>query len=161
AMPGPAIEELRQQAKILDEAYEFVARIQLPLEDKRLNERRSAQLHAIDHLLRLLGRVQSMTNSEAALHGLHHETALEHANAIKRAKNMAHTAQQGLDGQAHATWLQELEAESAALADMLHRARRELLAGPFAGDETLSSLRTTETYRWLERTSNHIWRASH
>lgn len=155
AVPASARDELRQLNEVLDEAYEFVARIQLPVDDTRMNDRRSAQLHAIDHLLRLLGRIRNILDSATDFH------RPRYREAVTRAMGMATMAKKGLTGQAPEDWTAELEAGSTALADLLHEARRELLAGPLDDDEASLMLRTTEIYRWFERSGKHIWRASH
>lgn len=153
--PVVATEELRQIGKTLDESYEFIARIRLPLDDKRMNERRSAQLHAVDHLLRLLGRIQSVPSHGIDPHAPGYQEAL--ALAIR----MADTAGQGLLDSEHGDWLQTLEADALAQAELMQKARRELLAGAAPDSQAALTLRTTEVYRWFERTGRHIWRAGH
>ncbi|TFL15414.1 Na/Pi cotransporter family protein [Pusillimonas caeni] len=153
--PASAQEALRQMSQVLDEAYEFVARIQLPADDVRLNERRSAQLHAVDHLLRLLSRIRDVSDTGTDFHNPLYQEALT------QARNMAMAAQEGLDRQASDDWTRELETGSAALAELLRQARRDLLAQPPAGGAAALILRTTDVYRWFERTGAHIWRASH
>lgn len=156
ALPTTAAEELRRMDSVLDEAYEFVARVQLPLDDKRMNERRSAQLHAIDHMLRLLGRIQSLNSSAADLQNP------AYAEAVTQAAGMADIALTGLqEKEIDEVWVQKLEARSTLLADLLRDARLNLLSGQLPQSQASLTLRASEIYRWLERTGNHIWRASH
>lgn len=151
-MPESAAQELARVEKTLDETYEFAARIQLPLEDERMLERRSAQLHAVDHLLRLLGRVRSMIEHAAQF------KEPDYHQAMTLAMHLVHTASAGLSGDASDTWLQELQNDAAAQADLMHEARRKVLAGNGQGNRASDALRTTDVYRWFERTSRHIWR---
>lgn len=154
-VPASAQEDLRRMAGVLDDAYEFVARIQLPLDDEAMNGQRSAQLHAIDHLLRLLGRLRTMTGGVADFSSPSYRTA------VKQAAEMVDMAQNGLKGQEQDGWLGQLESGAGSLAALRRKERHDVLAGPLAGGEALQNLRMTESYRWLERTGRHIWRASH
>ena len=156
AVPGSAHEDLGEMKQVLDEAYEFVARIQLPPNDTHLNERRSAQLHAVDHLLRLGSRIRNVLDSDTDF------GSPQYDNAGQLARRVAVVAQEGLGGDpSQADWTAQLEAGSAALAGQLREARRALLAGPVAEGGAAHTLRTTEIYRWFERTAAHIWRACH
>lgn len=150
---APAV--LRQTDALLDEAYEFVTRIQLSPEDEVLNERRRAQLHAIDHLLRLQNRLESMRGSDVNFSNTIYQAATAQAHALLK------LAQQGLSGLHEENWVELVGARAAALSSLLTQVRQGLLAGPPVEQEASYSLRTTDTYRWLERTGHHIWRASH
>lgn len=151
-MSDSAAQDLGRIEKTLDETYEFAARIHLPLDDERMLERRSAQLHAVDHLLRLLGRVRSMCGQAAQLR------ESDYRQALKMATHLADTASAGLSGNASETWLQELQNDAAVQADLMNEARQRVLAGTALGDKASDALRTTDVYRWFERTSRHIWR---
>lgn len=155
ALPASAPDNLRKLNTVLNEAYEFLARIQLPLDDDFVNARRSAQLHAVDHLLRLLGRLQSMTTNGMSF------ANPSYSEALALAKTIADTAALGLSGQASEAWVQELETSSVAQAELLYKMRKELLAGSVNETHASISLRTTENYRWLERTGRHLWRAGY
>ena len=153
--PPSSSEMLSGTDVLLDEAYEFVARIQLPADDEPMNEQRSAQLHAIDHLLRLSNRLRQVLGNDTNFDNIRYE------KAVTQATHMVMRARQGLSGEAADDWMEQVAAEAASLTKLLQRVRHELLTGSLATQSTPQSLRTTEIYRWLERTGNHIWRVSH
>jgi len=152
SLPDNTASVLSNMEQTLHETYEFAARIQLPLDDEYMLERRSAQLHAVDHLLRLLGRVRSMCEHAEQLQ----ET--EYREARELATHLAGTATSGLSHNTPDTWLQDLQNDASAQADLMHTARQSVLAGKAFGDKASDALRTTDVYRWFERTGRHIWR---
>jgi phosphate:Na+ symporter len=70
-------------------------------------------------------------------------------------------AQQGLHGQAPGDWLEQVQARAQALADLLSAVRSQLLAAPQSHDDVSRTLRITDTHRWFERSSQHVWRSSY
>lgn len=153
--PSTSRDTLTRSDALLDEAYEFVARIQVPADDEALHEQRSAQLHAIDHLQRLSARLKQALDQGTDVGNSRYEEAVAQANA------MLAQARQGLGDNTPTNWLDQVEAGAVALANMQHQVRHSLLAGNNNAGHAPHSLRTTEVYRWLERIGNHIWRVSH
>lgn len=140
---------------LLDEAYEFVARIQMPADDDAMNEQRSAQLHATDHLLRLSNRLRQVLDNGADFGNSLYE------DAVNQASLMLALARKGLNGEASSDWLEQVEAGAASLNQLMQRVRLGLLGGNNNGNNTPPPLRITDVYRWFERAGNHIWRVSH
>jgi len=146
---------LQQNDALLNAAYEFATRIQLPPDDEGMHQRRSAQLHAIDHLLRLNKRLESMLRSEVSFDNILYRPALTAAKALLA------LVEQGLSGQGAAGWTEQLAVHAGVLAGLLEQVRSGLLAGASVEQDASYSLHTADIYRWFERTAHHIWRASH
>ncbi len=155
SVPASARQTLQHAGQLLDEAYEFVVRIQLSPEDPATHARSSAQLHAMDHLRRWHKRLASLLGEAVDFHDPAYREAISHAQAA------CALARQGLRGQAADGWTDQLEHRAAAVADLLSRTRRTMLAGEPPRMGNAYSFRTTDIYRWIERTCHHLWRASH
>lgn len=153
ALPESAPDDLQQIGAVLEQAYDFVVRIQSPADDDAMAARLSAQLHAIDHLLRLQSRIQHRPDTDLR--------DARYLDASMRAAQMADLALSGLHGQAQSHWLAQIEADAALLVQSLRTVRSDLLAGPLAANDASRTLRITDAYRWFERSGAHIWRASH
>ncbi len=151
--PNSAAEDLKQIESVLDQAYEFVLRIPSGDDNALIAARISALLHAIDHMQRLRSRLQHPPATDL------NDGRYEEART--RASRLNTLAQQGLHDQASAGWLDQVQGESLALADLLSRVRSELLAVPQNHSDASRTLRITDTHRWFERSSLHIWRSSH
>lgn len=146
---------LQQTGRLLDEAYEFVVRIQLSPEEPDAHARCSAQLHAMDHLRRWHNRLTSLLGETVNFRDPVYHEAIAHAQAA------CALAQQGLRGDAEDGWTEGLGMRAAALAELLSQTRQDMLMGGSADAGAAYAFRTTDIYRWIERTCHHIWRASH
>lgn len=147
---------LSEAAQALNEIYAFTSRIELPAGDAAAGAQRIAQLHAIDHLLRFRTRLHDLARAGVRLTEPSYRWALANSQEILR------LALQGLTRRDLRPCLGELERNSAALSGLSRRVRHDMLegAGPDAGDPA-EALRRTDTFRWLDRTGNHIWRICH
>jgi phosphate:Na+ symporter len=153
-----AVDPLRR-AELLtafDRTQHFFARIPPIREDAPLSPSRVAQLHAIDHLARLLPRldVPGQIRRELA------QPALR--PAVEQCRQVLALARAGLLGRSDGDWLGEIEQRALALAELRRRERLDVLQQTAAGargpNEALQAL---DAIRWLERITNHVWRASH
>ncbi len=113
-------------------------------------------LHAIDHLVRLLGRLDIPTATQAALA----QPTL--AAAATRCRAVLALARSGLQGTASADWLAKLETQALELAELRRGQRLTILGQTAAGIHTpAEALAALDAVRWLERVTNHTWRACH
>lgn len=139
----------------LNEALQFIARLP-PLEhDVGLRGRRVAQLHAIDHLLRLCGRLQSTPDPEAGLSG---EAAPEVLERMGRLLDLVHD---GIDGEASLDWQEVLERQSIELSVAAQAVRTRLLESGTPEGGLAHALQLTDALRSLERSAGHIQRVCH
>lgn len=153
----PAQTELRRAraAATLDRIQRFFARIP-PVGDEPLSNLRAGQMHAIDHLSRLLGRIEPPESVRRVL-------AREELRAGRElCQALLTQAEAGLGPQPSPQWLQAVTLQSAALADLRKRQRPQLLGATSEGsatpDETLDLL---DAMRWLDRIGYHTWRLCH
>lgn len=135
----------------LDEALQFIARLP-PLEDAALHRQRVAQLHAIDHLLRLCGRLQTAP-----------ETASGEEIADVRAgmESMLALVHDGIDGRASLDWLNVLEDKGRALSIAAQGVRGRLLDSDHTEGGLARALLLADALRSLERSATHVQRACH
>ncbi len=157
AMPEQAVmqRDLAQAKQALERCFDFVARIQLQASDSALSAQRVAQLHAIDHMLRLHLRLSNFVQAQ-----------VDFSNPVYRAAmapiaEIVHLARAGLDGTQPDDWLERLEGDAMLLASLSRQARHDVLQDSAAADNAAQALQTTDAFRWMERMGNHIWRSCH
>lgn len=139
----------------LDEALQFIARLP-PLEhDAALHRQRVAQLHAIDHLLRLCGRLQ--TESDMA----QRDEGGEIADVRRRMERLLELVHDGIDGQASLDWLDVLERRRVELAVAAQAVRTRLLESDTMEGGLARALQLTDASRSLERSATHVQRVCH
>lgn len=144
--------ELVQTRQSLDHTFDFVTRVQLPQEDHALCAQRIAQLHAIDHLLRLTNRLKDIAS--AGVDFAHPVYNL----ALQNSRGMTSLVRKALAENTLASSLEEIEREAKNLATLSRQVRHEILQNTFSGSKALNTLHTTDTFRWMARTGNHICR---
>lgn len=137
----------------LDQTQQFFAKIPPAAEGRPLSQSRVAQIHAIDHLVRL----------HASLHppgALRQRGVDEYLQPqAKQALEMLELAEAGLHGRAPAGWLEALERKSAALSDLRRRGRPAVLRQTAGGvGDPAAALDTLDAMRWLDRVGYHTWR---
>lgn len=149
-------ERLRALDTDIDRVYDFVGRIELPAGDEASAASRIAQLHAIDHLLRLRTHLHDLVMTPARL------TEPDYAWATVHGQRIADCARRELAAEDPSAGVDELERSAAGLAaEALQRrqdALRQVPVGPAGVSDTL---RRIDTYRWIERSAHHIWRMCH
>lgn len=137
----------------LEELFSFISRNQVEAADEKLSQQRIAQLHAVDHLIRFNIRTQSAyehldTLDPAAL-SLTSDYSLPQIDyALKYEQN---SEEEGV-------WLDKIKTDAQRIRELTSDSRRDLLKHPDRVSTTRSILAKTETLRWLERSSHHIWR---
>lgn len=136
----------------LEELFSFISRNQVEAGDERLSQQRIAQLHAVDHLLRLNARTVGAFDHQDALD----LGALSLAADYTLPQITAALAYS--DETANEQWVQDIEDEALKIRELTVESRRDLLKHPDRVSTTRSILAKTETLRWLERSSHHIWR---
>lgn len=155
-LPPDHAARLAKTGIALDRTFDFVSRIQLDVDDEAGCEQRIAQLHAIDHLLRLRSRLYNLEQAHIDFADPAYDWALE----ISR--GMLGMARQGISEQDLAGCMQQLEHDAEALAGLSRKSRHQWLQQTATRNhQAADALRTTDAFRWLERTGNHIWRACH
>lgn len=144
--------ELKQAEQALDNTFDFVTRIQLPPEEDVQAEQRIAQLHAIDHLLRLRHRLSDIARANIDFANPVYQSAQQSS------RSMIHLVQRGLAEKTLTPYLEEIDHEADQLAIYVHQARHEILQKVMPSSKALSTLHTTDVFRWMERTGHHICR---
>lgn len=140
----------------MDRVYEFVGRIEVPAEDARLVTPRIAQLHAIDHLLRLRSRLHDLLQSRVELSGA------DFGWAFGPSERMVDMAKAGLRTQDLGSVLEAMEATANELSVQARLMRQDVLQRQWTSQPgTGDTLQRTDCYRWIERCAHHIWRMSH
>lgn len=151
--PVAGTEQRRAIGDALTAIREFLARIPPIAGDRPPSARRLAQLHAIDHLLRLHTRLDPPPGVRYMLLNARLTPAVTLTLA---ALNAART---GLGGTCPAEWRATLESQAQRLADLRRADRTALLgetaAGTWGPEETLDAL---DSSRWLDRVGYHTWR---
>lgn len=132
---------------------EFFPRIPPIAEDEPLSLRRVGQMHAIDHLTRLQGRLDPPAGVRRAL------TAPEMAAAQEQTRALLAQVTAGLNGQAPGNWLEQVHQAAAALVELRRRERPLILNRTAAGaTDPQWALERLDAMRWLDRLGYHAWR---
>lgn len=146
---------LQRAQEALNDALQFIARLP-PLEgDAALHRQRVAQLHTIDHLLRLCHRLQAAP--ELAVH----RNVPEIAEVAERMEEILALVHDGIDGRASLDWLQVLEEKGKALSVATETVRARLLASDEMDGGLARALELTDALRSIERSATHVLRICH
>ncbi|HLR30347.1 MAG TPA: Na/Pi symporter [Paenalcaligenes sp.] len=136
----------------LEELFSFISRNQVEAGDERLSQQRIAQLHAVDHLLRLNTRTLGV---------FEHQDAVDPGALSLTADYTLPQIDQALGYNKETSdeaWVEGIKENAGKIRELTVDSRRELLKHPDRVSTTGSILPKTETLRWLERSSHHIWR---
>src|SRR5690625_32821 len=136
----------------LEQLFSFISRNQVEAGDERLSQQRIAQLHAVDHLLRLNARTLGV---------FEHQDTLDPGALSLTADYTLPQVEQALsydEETADEHWVEGIKENAGKIRELTVESRRELLKHPDRVSTTGSILPKTETLRWLERSSHHIWR---
>jgi phosphate:Na+ symporter len=140
-------------AQALEEIQFFFARIPPETEQAGMSEARVAQMHAIDHLLRLQGRVVAPVGVRRMLA---HEQTKE---AVLRTRDMLALASDGLSDEPTPDWLAGIEQHAHALEALRKEERPAVMRRTAGGGvEPAAALEVLDAMRWLERVAHHVWR---
>lgn len=138
----------------IEHTQRFYARIPSPAEHETLAGLRITLLHATDHLDRLADRLAPPAETREALL----QPPLR--QAVSECRKVLALALKGLGGQAPEGWLVELAGHAEALATLQRDERLAILRQTASGSRApLEAMRALDAIRWLERVSNHAWRA--
>jgi phosphate:Na+ symporter len=140
----------------LERAYEFLSHVHLPADNWALAELRMAQLHVIDHQLRLCHRIERLERSPIDFSsGLYHW-------AVQSNQAMLNQALSDQASPGDSARLADIEKQAASLEDMAHQVRRQVLHQDHeSGTAPAQALQTTDAFRWLARSGHHVWRICH
>ncbi|MCL4800311.1 MAG: Na/Pi symporter [Burkholderiales bacterium] len=154
---GPADEQRRAEVQAaLERTQRFFAQIPSTDADAPLSERRFAQLHGIDHLMRLQGRLGPSAETRQGLA----QPAL--APGVGQCREVLALARSRLAGLAPAGWEARLEQEALAIAERRRGERLAILRQTADGDRgPFEAMAALDAIRWLERVAYHAWRACH
>lgn len=154
---GQVNETQRTEVKgALETIQSFFTKIPSIADDEPLSHLRVVQLHAIDHLARLLTRLNLSATARKTLAQPSMQLALGQTR-----KTLA-LARQGLLGRAPADWLTQMEQQALVLADLRREERLSILRQTAAGRRSpFDALDALDTVRWLERVTYHTWRLCH
>ncbi|MGB3277305.1 MAG: Na/Pi symporter [Castellaniella sp.] len=142
---------------VLEHAFDFVTRIQAPPGDAAAAAQQVAQLHAIDHLLRLRARLLDMARASVDF------KRPEFQGVVGKSQDLLAQIRAVIALPAPQTtrdWLERIGENAWALTHLSTLARQEFLQGTHPGGAA-RTLHTTDVFRWLDRTGRHIWRACH
>lgn len=105
----------------LDQTQRFFAQIPPVAENAPLSQSRLTQMHAIDHLARLLSRLQPPARVRRMLA---HERL---QTAVARCQSLLELGEEGLQGRGPADWLAGVEQQALALAELCRAERAAVL----------------------------------
>lgn len=144
----PALERIQVA---LERAFEFVTRIQLPVDQDANIEQRNAQLHAIDHQFRMCNHLQKLSRAPIDF------TDSDYDRGTGPCRELLALAHDRLTGEPLDNGVEAIGELAQLLAALSHQVRAELLR-----ETSISTaLRITDTFRWLEQMGHHTWRICH
>ena len=151
--PAQLLDESARQeiAEALNAGQQFLARVPIQPGAAGVSQARLEEMHAIDHLLRLQVRLEL---PEGLLERLRGDRL---RNARQLAVEILGLAASGLIGGAPPSWLEDLEAKAAALAE-LRRHERAAILGEAAMDPPALTLGLLDALHWLDHAGFHAWR---
>jgi phosphate:Na+ symporter len=152
---GPADDPARRAECVaaLDAVQRFFARIPPIGDDAPLSQARVAQLHAIDHLTRLLSR---LVPAPAVRKGF---TAPPLLDAVDHCRRVLGLARAALLGRPPDDWPTEIGRLAEAVTAMRRDARLRVLQQTAGGGRSpAEALVLLDAVRWLERVSSHVAR---
>lgn len=154
---APVDETRRVEAEAaLLHTQHFFARIPPIGEDVPLSRLRIAQLHAIDHLVRLHARLGLPAETRQALA----QPALE--PAVSQCRKVLQLAHRALRGDTPDDWRAAMERHALTIAELRRDGRLAILHqtadGRRSPQEAMAAL---DAIRWLERVAYHAWRTCH
>ncbi len=147
--------QLQQAEPVLDDAYDFISRIELKPGDAS-GTQRVAQLHAVDHLMRLRTRLQILADARIDLDDETFRWAALNSGQI------VELARQGLGQRDLRAKLAQMEANAKELSERSREIRHALLhEAAMQPEGPANALRRTDAFRALDRLGSHIWRTCH
>jgi phosphate:Na+ symporter len=139
--------------RALDQINEFFARIPAVNPGGNVSPLREAQIHAIEHLGRLIAFLHPPESVRGKINHPRLQAELASSQAILAggAEGLA----EGINGE----WIKDLEHKSVALSVLRREERPAILREAAAGDwETQNALEMLDAMRWLDSIGYHVWR---
>jgi len=137
----------------IEEIQEFFSKVPPVGDDRPMSRSRVAQVHAIDHLVRL----QEHLNPPVALSKILAEEALQ--PELERTREILQMAEAGLGGYGSEGWLEAVKEASHDLAERRRRDRPNVIRQTALGGRGPSeALVVLDAMRWLDRVGYHTWR---
>ncbi len=134
----------------------FLTRIPPVSQDGSLSQTRLAQLHAVDHLLRLLPR---LAPPDAVMPLLTHEKLRLGVAVVEKELGLAAA---GLRGEGADGWLQAVGGAADKLAEWRRTDRADILRRAALGEySSTQAVEILDACRWLDRLGYHVWRLCH
>src|SRR5690606_24077137 len=147
--------ELADLHVALDNSYDFLTRIQIPSNSEAQNTQRSAMLHAVDHLYRLCRRLQLLENQPIDFEDSTFHWAVEGNQQLLALAGRALASDAGADTAA------SLTQQADAFDGMAQNGRNQVLKAESLARAAGNALRTTDAFRWMARSAQHIDRICH
>ncbi len=137
----------------LEQIQKFQAQIPPLADGEPMSQARVAQMHAIDHLVRL----QSSLRPPAALiEILTHDRLCE---SLAKTQSILSLADAGLHGRAPAAWLEQVERMAEELVERRRQDRPDVLWQTAHGEwDPAQALQVLDAMRWIDRVGYHVWR---
>lgn len=148
----PTSIQLQRMLAALEGVFDFTARIKPDADDEKLNAMQVAQLHAVDHLIRIGARHQYFIEDQQHIN----QRAFD--EAVKHAVDQLAIIKSGLLYNTPTGWVKKLKTEAKALKELSNNTRQILLQQPSHSSSNREILIETDNYRWLERNAHHVWR---
>lgn len=140
----------------LNQSQQFLANIPPIAEDQPLSKARVAQMHTIDHLMRLRFYLHPPAFLRQPI--THEHLRME----IAKCREILQLGEAGLRGRIASAWLEMVEKKSLELSEMHHRIRPLIIKQTATGiREPALALDTLDAMRWLDRAGYHAWRVCH
>ncbi len=150
-----ASEQRARTAVALDRVQQFFARIP-PAGEEPLSQTRVGLMHSIDHLTRLLSRLEPPESVQRVLP--HPQLRV----GVELCRTLLDRAAAGLGPQPPEHWLAQVGTAASELADLRKRQRPNVIDatsdGSVAPGDALDLL---DAMRWLDRIGYHTWRLCH
>ncbi|TVQ03075.1 MAG: Na/Pi cotransporter family protein [Planctomycetaceae bacterium] len=146
-----------QQSRIaIRRIRDFLARVQHLPNDRPMAQSHIAQIHAIDHLLRL---EQSLEPPRAQVEYLSDPRMAE---ALSQTTELLRLAATGLRGERDEQWPEAVRHYALQLASIRRQDRPRMMQATALGDwDPELALALLDTMRWLDRLGYHTWRICH
>lgn len=140
----------------LERTQQFFNRIPALSEEQPLSAVRVAQMHAIDHLLRLTFHRHQPVEMRRVLHL---DSVRE---SVRLAEELLELGRSGLLGEQEQGWTMAVERKAMTLAE-LRRQERPLVLSQTADKhrDPAMALQMLDAMRWLDRIGYHAWRICH
>lgn len=139
----------------VEETQRFFARIPALPENQPMSRSREAQMHALDHMVRLLAHMRA---PGAMRRTMAHPRLLP---SLQRTRETLQTAKEGLGGRGAEGWVERVQRLSQETAELQQRERPAMMRQTASGEwDPAAALDVLDALRWLSRVAHHTARIS-